>query len=353
MKITFYPFTVHKRFALTISRGTTAQNTNIWLKIQQDNYEGWGEISPFSIKTEKSHNLDLITTQLSHLIPQLEPFHPLERQKIETFLDQLTIPSYIKAGIDVALWDWLGKKTGLPLWQLWGLNLETIQPISVTIGISSPKKAVERLHNWLEVIDAKVIKIKLGNRLGIKADQTMFKAIRQAAPNKQLMVDANGGWNLEDAIRMCHFLANHQVQYVEQPLAVGEENNLKTLSQQSPLPIFVDESCFTRHDIPFLADKVQGINIKLMKAGGLSEVQRMIHVAKACNLQVMFGCYSDSSLSNGAMLHLAPLVDYLDLDSHLNLIDDPFSGLNLDDQGRLLPNQSAGLGLTQEVLCSN
>jgi L-alanine-DL-glutamate epimerase-like enolase superfamily enzyme len=350
MKITFHPFTVHKRFALTISRGTTVKNTNLWLKIQQDNYEGWGEISPFSITTEKENNLDSITTQLSNIIPQLEQFHPLERQKIETFLNQNNIPSYIKAGIDVALWDWFGKKTGLPIYQLLGLNLNTIQPISVTIGISSPEKAVERLNNWLEVIDAKIIKIKLGNPAGIEADKTMFKAIQKAVPHKQLTVDANGGWTLEDGVIMCQFLANYSVKYVEQPLAVGEEDKLKRLSKQSPLPIFVDESCFNCQDIPFLADKVQGINIKLMKAGGLSEVVRMINVAKACNLQVMFGCYSDSSLSNAAMLHLAPLADYLDLDSHLNLIDDPFSGLILDDQGRLLPNQAAGLGLNREYL---
>lgn len=345
MKITFDTFTVHKRFALTISRGTTAQNTNIWLKIQQDDWEGWGEISPFSITTEKQEQLDLITTQLSNIIPQLEKFHPLERNKIEAFLEQNKIPSYIKAGIDVALWDWLGKKAALPLWQLLGLNLDAIQPISVTIGISSPEKAVERLTNWLQVIDAKIIKIKLGSPAGIKADQAMFKAIQQTVPHKQLMVDANGGWRLEDAIIMCDFLANYQVKYVEQPLAVGEEDQLKILSKQSPLPIFVDESCFTCHDIPFLADKVKGINIKLMKAGGISEVLRMIHTAKASNLQVMFGCYSDSSLSNGAMLHLAPLADYLDLDSHLNLVDDPFTGLILDEQGRLLPNQLPGLGL--------
>lgn len=344
MKITYQPFTVHKRFALTISRGTTARNTNFWLKIQQENWEGWGEISPFSITRENPSNFEAIQGELLTIIPQLESFHPLERQNIEAFLLKNKVPSYIKAGIDVALWDWLGKKTGLPLWQLWGLDVEKIKPISVTIGITSPEKAVERVKNWLKIIDAQIIKIKLGNPLGIDADKAMFTALRQTVPQKILTVDANGGWNFSDALKMCHYLADYGVTYVEQPLAVGEEDKLKDLSQASPIPIFVDESCLTSQDIPFLADKVQGINIKLMKAGGLSEVWRMIHLAKACHLQVMLGCYSDSSMSNTAMLHLAPLVDYLDLDSHLNLRDDPFTGLILKE-GRLIPNSSAGLGI--------
>ncbi len=344
MQIILQPFTIHKRFALTISRGTTSENTNLWLKIRHENREGWGEISPFSITTETRPPIATVLQQISEIIPDLETFHPLERQKIENFLENKQIPSYIKAGIDVALWDWLGKKVSLPLWQIWGLDLGKIKPISVTIGINSPEKAVERLQNWLKIVDAEIIKIKLGNPAGIEADIAMFNIIRQVASDKTLTVDANGGWNFTDAVKMSQYLANKGVNYIEQPLAVGEEESLKELSQRSPIPLFADESCFDSKDIPFLADKVQGINIKLMKTGGLSEVWRMVQIAKACNLKVMFGCYSDSSISNTAMLHLAPLADYLDLDSHLNLIDDPFTGLMVDN-GRLLPNSEAGLGL--------
>jgi muconate cycloisomerase len=125
---------------------------------------------------------------------------------------------------------------------------------------------------------------------------------------------------------------------------VSQNADLAQLKQQSPLPIFVDESCFNSQDIPRLADFVDGINIKLMKAGGLTEALRMIHTARACGLQIMFGCYSDSSLANGAMAQLSPLADYLDLDSHLNLRDDPFTGLTLVN-GRLLPSTNPGLGL--------
>ena len=121
------------------------------------------------------------------------------------------------------------------------------------------------------------------------------------------------------------------------------------LSARSPLPIFADESCFNRADIPRLAGSVQGINIKLMKAGGLSEALAMIYTAQACGLQVMFGCYSDSTLSNSALAQLAPLADHLDLDSHLNLKDDPFQGATLE-AGSLRPNHQPGLGVTYHDL---
>ena len=117
------------------------------------------------------------------------------------------------------------------------------------------------------------------------------------------------------------------------------------MSQASPLPIFVDESCFTSKDIPRLANSVAGVNLKIMKTGGLTPAIEAIQTAKACGLKIMFGCYSDSILANTAMAHLAPYADYLDLDSHLNLQDDPFSGATITE-GRLIPNHRAGLGVT-------
>ncbi len=254
------------------------------------------------------------------------------------------VSTAVRAAIDMALYDWIGKKAGLPLWYLWGLDLRRIVPTSVTVGISSPNQAKERVRNWQELMDVNIIKVKLGSKEGIEADQAMLLAIRDQAPEAKLTVDANGGWNLEQAIFMCDWLAQQGVQYVEQPLAVGEEDNLSVLYGRSPLAIFVDESCFNSQDILRLADCVHGINIKIMKAGGLTEAMRMINIAQACGLKIMYGCYSDSSLANTAMSHLGPLANYIDLDSHLNLINDPFSGVILE-KGRLLPKDLPGLGV--------
>ena len=344
MKLKVETFTVHKKFALKISRGTTAQSTNIWVRITEDNIEGWGEASPFSISKTQAQDAAYIEKELHRVIPKLTAFNPLQRQEINQVLNQLKTPSAIKAAIDTALYDWLGKKAGLPLWQLWGLDRSRIVPISVTVGINSPAGAVQQTRDWQKTIDFKMLKVKLGNPEGIKADRAMLQAIKQEFPQVRLTVDANGGWSFNDAMYMSHWLAKLGVEYIEQPLAVGKEAKLATLSHHSPLPIFVDESCFTSVDIPRLAPAIAGVNLKIMKTGGLTEAMAAIQVAKACGLQVMFGCYSDSSLANTAMSHLAPLADYLDLDSHLNLIDDPFQGATIVE-GCLLPNNQAGLGV--------
>ena len=351
MQIQIQTFTVHKRFALTISRGTTAQTTNIWVRIEHDGIEGWGEASPFSVG-EKPQTTEMIARSLQAIAPLLKALNPLERQRIDRLMAETRLPSAARAALDVALHDWVGKQANLPLWQLWGLERDRIVPTSVTIGISSPQDAQQRVWNWLgkgtiaaPLQDIQALKIKLGNPDGIEADKAMLLAVKAAAPHiSQISIDANGAWDVNTALKMAFWLADQGVTYIEQPLPKGQEADLAKLYYQSPLPIFVDESCFTSRDIPLLVDRVHGINIKLLKSGGLSEALRMIHTAKAFGLKVMFGCYSDSSLLNTALAHLSPLADHLDLDSHLNLLDDPFVGAVFQN-GRVVPNNQPGLGV--------
>jgi L-alanine-DL-glutamate epimerase-like enolase superfamily enzyme len=344
MQLAWATFTVNKRFPLTISRGTTAQTVNVWARIEADGIEGWGEASPFGIGDFRQ-STEQILEHLARARPLLEPLHPLERARVEQTLREAGIGSAARAAIDLALWDWLGKRTGLALWQMLGLSREAVAPTSVTIGINPPEVAQQRTRDWLELTHARALKIKLGNPAGIEADQAMFEAIRQVAPQGvALRVDANGGWSLQDALTMCRWLAARGVEYVEQPLPRGAEDDLPYLHRESPLPIFVDESCFDSRDVVRLADRVHGVNIKLMKCGGLSEALRMVHTARALGLQVMYGCYSDSSLAITAASQIAPLADHLDLDSHLNLLDDPFIGAELHD-GKVIPTRAPGLGV--------
>ncbi|HLO49716.1 MAG TPA: dipeptide epimerase [Kamptonema sp.] len=351
MQLHIESFTVHKRFALTISRGTTAQTTNLWVRVEDEGIEGWGEASPFSIGSRPQTTENLLAA-LQEVSPLLEKFSPCDRQQIEQLLTQIKLPSAAWAAIDMALHDWLGKKVGLPLWKLWGLERSGIVPTSVTIGINSPEGARQRVRDWFgeeASMKYQAMKVKLGSPDGIECDRAMLLAVLDEAPaNISVSVDANGGWSLDDAIKMCSWLANYDIKYVEQPLKPGVRfeglHYLYRLYRQSALPIFVDESCFNSRDISRLVGCVHGINIKLMKSGGLSEAMRMIHTAKASGLQVMFGCYSDSILANTAAAQLSPLANYLDLDSHLNLIDDPFAGATIQE-GRLLPNELPGLGV--------
>ena len=347
MHITYHPITLHKKVPLTISRGTRSQSTNLFIQLTDDDITGYGEATPFSIG-DQTQTPETITHSLDQIIEGISVYHPFDRQIIEESLDQIAPCSAARAAIDVALWDWLGKKVGLPLWQLWGLDRQRIGPTAVTVGINTPEGACDRIRRWhADYSDLRSIKIKLGSPAGIEADQAMFSALQsEFHPHDKISVDANGGWSLNDAKTMATWLAERNVTYLEQPLPVSANHQLAELKQHSPLPIFIDESCFTSRDIMPLAQHIDGINIKLMKSGGLTEARRTIHTAQACGLNIMFGCYSDSTLANTALAQLSPLAKHIDLDSHLNLKDNPFTGAQLKT-GRLIPNVLPGLGINR------
>ncbi|KKJ01498.1 dipeptide epimerase [Prochlorothrix hollandica] len=352
MELTLQSFTVHKRFALTISRGTTDRSTNLWLRLRHDGIEGWGEASPFSIGHSAAHpdqTTDLLQAAFTALVPHLSAYNPWQRQCLDSLLGDLApaLPSGIRTALDLALWDWWGKCLGRPLWQLWGLTPTPLPPTSVTIGLGTPAAAQERLLAWRSITPSPWIKVKLGSPQGAETDRALFSAVQAVAdPTAQFLVDANGGWDLETAIAMGQWLADRGVVYLEQPLPKGAEDQLPTLMRDCPLPIFVDESCWTLGDVLKVgALGIRGINIKLLKTGGLTEAWRMIHLAQALGLQIMLGCYSDSSLLNTAAAQLAPLAQYLDLDSHLNLKDDPFEGVTLDETGSMVLPDRPGLGV--------
>ncbi len=344
MQIEYQTFQLIKRFALTISRGTSAGTTNVWVRVGADGYEGWGETAPFSW-SGIHQDAEITIKHLQQLQPQLESLHPLEREKIHQVMATAHMPSGARAAVDMALFDWMGKATGLPLWKLWGLDRETTPITSVTVGINEPEQVKERVRDWLEHAPGCALKIKLGSPKGLDFDRSIIQAVKEVAPaDIPLRVDANGGWDLAGAKEMCDWLADQGVTYVEQPLARGQEDDLIPLRQSSPLPLFADESCLDRADIVKLADRVDGINIKLIKCGGLTEAMGMIKTAQACGLQVMLGCFSESALSIQAAIQLSPLAQTLDLDSHLNMKNIPFEGVSLQE-GRLLPGDLPGLGV--------
>jgi L-alanine-DL-glutamate epimerase-like enolase superfamily enzyme len=192
------------------------------------------------------------------------------------------------------------------------------------------------------------LKVKLGNPEGVEADMASFAAAQEAAGSRALTwrVDANGGWEPEIARGMIAWLAGRGVEFVEQPLARGRECELPDVHHNSSLPIYADESISMASDIPPLADRIDGVNLKLMKCGGLREALRIIHTARAHGLKVMMGCMSESSLAITAAACLSPLADALDLDSHLNLLNDPFVGAEYR-AGRVVPNSLPGLGVRQ------
>ena len=191
----------------------------------------------------------------------------------------------------------------------------------------------------------KSLKIKLGSPEGLSADKIMYEQVVESTKdyNVKIRVDANGGWNVKDAKYMMRWLAERGVDYIEQPLKEGEENELEKIYNDRPLPIYLDESCRFSENIPKFASYVDGVNMKLMKCGGITEALRIISTAKTYGLKTMIGCMSESSVSIAAAASLTGGIDHIDLDSHYNLEPDPSSGAPMVD-GITLPNNIPGHG---------
>lgn len=347
LTLTLLPLT--KRHPLTISRGTAAGSDNLLAVVRAEGVEGWGEFSPVSQVTPAETSATA-QRQLSELAPLLEPVSPWEVQRIEEIADAAKIGRAAFCALDLALHDWLGKRLGVPAYRLLGCDIRRIVPTSITIGINPPEVVRERVAEVAARLSPKSLKIKLGSPQGTEHDRAILAAVRETAPaGVVLRVDANGGWpDVPTAARMIEWLAGQGVEYVEQPLARGQEDDLSALFPLRKLPIYADESCRVAADVPRLADRVDGVNLKLMKAGGIREGLRVIHAARAHGLKVMMGCMSESPLAIAGSVALSSYADHLDLDSHLNLIDAPFEG-PIWSEGRVLPTDAHGLGVVRRA----
>jgi L-alanine-DL-glutamate epimerase-like enolase superfamily enzyme len=347
MKITIEALPLQKRHALTISRGTTSTSNNLLVLVEQDGVTGYGEFAPVSQVSPPETALTA-RAQLEAVAPFLADYSPWEFQKIERLADEREMGRAAFCGLELALHDWLGKRWQVPAYRLLGADRARIVPTSVTVGINPPDVVRERTAEWIADFSPKSLKIKLGSPQGIEHDRAIFAAVKETAPTGvSLRVDANGGWaNAQTALEMMRWLQQNGVEYVEQPLAKGQEDEMRAVFNERPLPIYLDESIGTAHDVARFADRTDGINLKLMKSGGIREGLRVIHTARAHGLGVMMGCMSESALAIAGSVAISSYADYLDLDSHLNLLDAPFDGL-LWENGCVLPaSDGAGLGVT-------
>lgn len=328
-----------KRFPLAISRGVITGSDNLFVSVSDGVLTGWGEMAPGS--TEGADSAEKGEAMLRAFAADgLDP--DSIHQTWSTAFAAGIAPCAL-AALDMALWDLRSKQAGMPLYRLLGLARRAV-PTSLTVGINPPEVVRERVPLLLAQ-GARALKIKLGSPQGIEADKAMFAAVVEMTQGKDIVlrVDANGGWSLADARHMMGWLAARGVEYIEQPLVRGEEAALVDLFKDRALPIFVDESCRMSSDIPGFADRVDGVNLKLMKCGGITEALRIVATARAFGLKTMIGCMGESSISIAAGASLGALFDYIDLDSHLNLDPDPATGAPMID-GVTLPEDVPGHG---------
>jgi L-Ala-D/L-Glu epimerase len=320
-----------------ISRGVQYTSPNAIIQVTHNDYTGYGEASPSEYYGESQETVLACVALFAGNLGN----DPFEIEELHHRLDKIIrLHPSAKAAVDMAVYDIMGKMLGVPVYKLLGATAKRTPHTSFTIGLDTPAQMAKKA---LLAKDYPILKIKVGTR----HDLDIIKAIRDVT-NAVLRVDANAGWTPKEAIKNIEALLPYNIEFVEQPVASHDLKGLKMVRENSPLPIIADESCVTVEDIPLVADCVDGINIKLMKCGGILPALKMIHVARAHNLRIMLGCMIESSLAITAVAHLTPLVDYADLDGHLLIDDDLYDGVKVEN-GKLVLPERPGLGIIEKA----
>lgn len=319
----------------TISRNSSDFKNNVFVKIERDGIIGYGEAAP---NVRYGEDSELTTKKINFAKPIFYDNHMFHYTDIKEALDaQILKQSCAKAALDIALMDWVGKALNVPLYQMFGFNPSHAPVTSFSIGIDTPEVIKQKVR---EAEQYPLLKIKVGK----PNDEEIIGAVRSVT-DKPIRVDANEGWkNKEEALERILWLKSQGVEFIEQPMPSDMIEETAWLRERAGIPIVADEAVKTAADIPKLATAYDGINIKLMKSGGIQEAMRMIAMAKALGLKIMLGCMIESSVAISAAAHLAPYVDWADLDGNLLIKNDPFSGVKID-KGKFIFNDKPGLGV--------
>jgi L-Ala-D/L-Glu epimerase len=338
MKLEHEIVTLRTRNPFIIARGGSSEYRVVRVTLTaEDGATGWGEAAPSAFYGETA---DTVVDVLPLLGAALGGADGWSLEALEHALAKaIRFNGSARAAVSGALHDMMGKRLGVPVHKLWGLDPAASPPTSFTIGIAPDEKTLRQ-----RVADAApypVLKIKLGTVW----DERIVRVVRELAPDKVLRVDANAAWTPKSTLRIVPLLQELGVEFVEQPLPPEDLDGLRFVRDRSALPIVADESCLVAADIPKLAGVVDGINIKLAKCGGLREALRMIATARAHDMLVMAGCMIESSLGITAACQFAPLLDCADFDGAALVSNDPYVGATIDGGVIRLPD-GAGLGVT-------
>jgi L-alanine-DL-glutamate epimerase-like enolase superfamily enzyme len=308
--------------------------------VADDGAEGWGEASPAGYYGETSGTILAACERLAPVLADADGWS-LERLDAACGRAIGRNPA-AHAAVSAALHDLVGKRLGVPVWKLWGLDPADAPKSSFTIAIPSSMDDLRGRVREAVAAGYPILKVKLGS----DRDAQIVRTVRETAPDALLRVDANCAWTARRALDMMPLLVEMGVEFVEQPLEPWDLAGLRFVRERAPLPIIADESCLVASDVPKLAGVVDGVNLKLAKCGSLREAIRLIHTARAHGMMVMAGCMIETSLGITAAAHLAPLLDYADLDGAALLADDPYRGATITNGVITLPT-GAGLGVTR------
>lgn len=338
MRLTVRPQVLHLAETFTIARSSSDVEEVCVVTLDGDGVTGYGEGAPVDYWGESA---DSMIAAIEADGAALVGDDPLALAAACRRMRDWDGPQGAKMALDGALHDWFGKRCGLPLWRMFGLDRLTPQT-SYTIGIADLDETVDRVRRHPGF---GVYKVKVGGGANVGADLQRLEAIR-ASTTVRLRIDGNEGWTLDTARDLTPRLIELGVEFVEQPFPASDLDSYRAYRElPQRLPVLIDEGCKDLSSLAPIAGYADGIVIKLSKCGGIREAHRMIHAARALGLQVMLGCMIESQLGISQAAQLAPLVDHVDLDGHLLISDSPFTGLGLQD-GRLVLSEARGLGVT-------
>lgn len=335
MRLDHYRQTLRPRYAFVTSQFAVEEKQTIVVTLEHEGITGWGEVvsSPLYDQTPEGAEaaLDAMPALLGDdpfaietIVRRLIEHHDAHRDAI--------------AAVDSALYDWVGKRLGVPVWRLLGLDRPRVRT-TFTIGIAEPDEIRVKVREALEAgYDALKIKV------GVEHDHDTLGYIREHFDGP-LILDANQGWTPEQAPARIEALAPYRPALIEQPLRKEDWRHMAELRRLGVAPIFADESCERPADVVRLQGCVDGVNIKFNKCGGIREALRMVALARGLGMQIMLGCFVSSSLAIAPALAIATLVDYVDLDGALLLADDPFSGIG-SEASLLEAADAPGLGVS-------
>jgi L-alanine-DL-glutamate epimerase-like enolase superfamily enzyme len=336
LRLAYDVIDIETKYPFGIARGTHQKYRRVWVRLSDDDgVEGWGEADPNYYYGETADTVVAALQAYAAVLPE----GPFDLEAAEArLLATLKYNPSARAALSAALHDLVGKRLGVPLWKLWGLDPAAAPLSSFTIGLDTLEVIRKKVR---EAAEYPILKVKVGT----PDDRAVLQAVREET-DKPLRVDANAGWTLKQALQRLPLLEEMGVELIEQPLAPDDLEGLRTLRAASRLPIIADESCRVAADVPRLAGAVDGVNIKLSKCGSLLEAIRIVHTARAHHLSVMVGCMMESSLGITAAAHFTPLLDYVDLDGAALLKHDPFAGAGIAG-GRVTLPTLPGLGVTR------
>lgn len=335
----------------TIAYETVTSATNVYLRVITDTGPvGFGCAAPDQEVTGESPD-SVLQAVRDTVEPAIRGSDPLRTAMLlERVRQPMAASPSAKAALDMALYDILGKRAGLPLWKLLGGYRDRIRT-SITIGILPVKETVDEARGWVGK-GFSCLKIKGGAELDTDIDR-LLEVRRAVGPKIELRFDANQGFTVEQTLELVRRAAEARLRLIEQPTPRGEPELMAQISRRTSIPVMADESLMNLRDAFRLArkDLVDMVNVKLMKVGGVAEALHVNAVSRAAGYEVMVGCMDESALAIAAGLHFAlarPNVIFADLDGHIGLIGDPAADAVRLRDGWLHPTGRPGLGFDLE-----